>query len=326
MDSQIAKIRAACTIAWAWRILNLPGTPARNCKSPFRTETRASFSIYQAKDGERWFDHSLGIGGDVVDFVAQAKGVGIAQALRTLQAMTGTEAPQSPPDAFLEPQRVETADNTIQWPENLCAPTPEECRQLSALRSLSPEAFFLAAALGTLLVGTQRGQRLWITTDARMRSAARRRLDGQPLEGIGKKSASPKGAPRDWIIGTQTFNPQLDQLKNILLVEGEGDYYAGLELALESSINFKVLAILGAAAKTFHKDCQPQFADARVIVIPHNDRSLACEKDAIRWSGQIHAFGATGCFIQRLPIVCNDLNDFRTQRPNQGHELLKGFT
>ena len=325
MDSQISRIRATCSIAWAWKILGLPGTPAKDCKSPFRQEKRASFRIYQAKDGERFHDHGDASGGDVVDFVAKAKGCSVKEALHTLQAMTGTEAPQRPPEAFSAPQGLETAAAVIQWPENLCPPTQDECQQLARLRSLSPEAFFLAGRLGTLLMGDQRGQRLWITTDQRMRSAARRRLDGQPLDGIGKKSASPKGAPRDWIIGTQTTNPALDQLKNILIVEGEGDYYAGLQLALESKINFKVLAILGAATRTFHPDCQPQFRDSTVLIIAHNDRSLAGEKAAKDWAARFLAFGAKDCFIQKLPIVCDDLNDFLTQRPSEGPKLLKGF-
>lgn len=325
MDSQITKIRATCSIAWAWRILGLPGKPAKDCKSPFRTETRASFSIYQAKDGERFFDHGDSSGGDVVDFVAKAKGITVKEALAILCAMTGTEAPNRPQDAFSLPQEGKTADKPIQWPENLSVPQEEECQQLAALRSLSPEAFFLAGRLGTLLMGDQRGQRLWITTDCRMRSAARRRLDGLPLDGIGKKSASPKGAPRDWIIGTQTANPALDALKTILLVEGEGDYYAGLQLAIESEINFKVLAILGAATKTFHAEALEQFRGATVSIIPHNDRSGIGEKAALKWASQIQALGAIDCFIQRLPIVCDDLNDFLIQRPDAGHQLLKGF-
>ena len=137
MDSQISRIRASCSIAWAWRILGLPGTPAKDCKSPFRLEKRASFRIYQAGDGERWFDHGDASGGDIVDFVARAKGCSVAQALHTLQAMTGTEAPQRPIERVLSPEG-------IRWPPDIRTPQEAECRDLAALRGLSPEAFFLA--------------------------------------------------------------------------------------------------------------------------------------------------------------------------------------
>src|SRR4029077_12099560 len=98
MDSQIARIRATCSIAWAWRILGLAGKPAKDCKSPFRSENRASFSIYHAKDGERWYDHGDASGGDIIDFWARAKGVTVKEALATLLAMTGSEAPNRPPE------------------------------------------------------------------------------------------------------------------------------------------------------------------------------------------------------------------------------------
>ena len=131
MDSQIARIRASCSIAWAWRILGLPGTPAKDCKSPFRQEKRASFRIYQARDGERWFDHGDASGGDVVDLWAKAKGITVVQALHTLQAMTGAEAPKR------LPERVLPRDG-IRWPPDLRTPQEDECRALAALRGLSP--------------------------------------------------------------------------------------------------------------------------------------------------------------------------------------------
>ena len=335
MDSQISRIRAELSLPQAWKILGLPGEPKVNCdlQSPFRQDKKPSFRIYEGKDHLRFFDHGDASGGDVCDLWAIAKGIDVRDALhQILDYLGGKElpgdrfkAPQRPAERVLSPREVKTAGDAIQWPENLKPPTEDECRQLGVLRSLSPEAFFLAGRLGTLLMGDQRGQRLWITTDQRMRSAARRRLDGQPLEGIGKKSASPKGAPRDWIIGTKTSNAALDGLKNILVVEGEGDYYAGLHLAIQSEINFKVMAILGASTKTFHADCQSQFTGARVLIIAHNDRNLAGERSAKFWSSLFMGWRARDCFIQRLPIVCADLNDFLIQRPDDGHKLLKGF-
>ena len=335
MDSQIARVRAELSLPRAWKILGLPGKAKVNCdlKSPFRQDKKPSFRIYEGKDHLRWFDHGDASGGDVLDLWATAKGIDPRDALRQiLDYLGGKElprdrfkAPNRPPEPVCEPQVVETADNAIQWPENLCPPTQDECHQLARLRGLFPEAFFLAGKLGTMLMGDQRGQRLWITTDRRMRSAARRRLDGQLLDGIGKKSASPKGAPRDWIIGTQTAHPALDALKTILLVEGEGDYYAGLQLAIQSEINFKVLAILGASTKTFYVDCHQQFVGAQVIVIPHNDRGLFGEAAARFWSGIFYTWGAKDVLLQPLPIVCDDLNDFLIQRPDDGHKLLKSF-
>src|SRR5580658_6367521 len=58
--------KARVGIADAWRALGLPGEPRRTCRSPFREDRHASFSI--SADGHLWFDHATGEGGDVVDF------------------------------------------------------------------------------------------------------------------------------------------------------------------------------------------------------------------------------------------------------------------
>jgi hypothetical protein len=43
----------------------------KSCKSPFRTERRASFSVFQ-KDGRWWWkDHGTGAGGDEISFLAE---------------------------------------------------------------------------------------------------------------------------------------------------------------------------------------------------------------------------------------------------------------
>src|SRR5258708_4747814 len=73
MDTQIERIKAGLSIAAAWTHLGLRGRPARECRSPFRDDKHASFSVYTAKDGERWYDHGTASGGDVLDLWARAK-------------------------------------------------------------------------------------------------------------------------------------------------------------------------------------------------------------------------------------------------------------
>ena len=323
MDSAIQEIRASMSLLEAWRILGLPGTPRiGDLHSPFHEDKRPSFTIYQAKGYLRFHDHATGAGGDCIDLWALSKGISVKEAITEILAYrpdynNPLKAPNRPPEASL-PQEG------ILWPENLTEPSEADARALGALRSLSPEAFFLAGQLGTLLMGDKRGQRLWMTTDKKMRSAAMRRLDGKNLDLINKKSASPKNAKRDWPVGLLTTNPDLDQLPNVLLVEGEADYYAALQIALESEINFRVCAMLGASSH-IALEAKEHFRGARILIIPHNDRSLAGEKAAGRWAAQLHALGAKEVLIQPLPIMVNDLNDFLTQRPLTGPQLLKGF-
>jgi len=55
-----------------WHLLNLPGEP-RSCKSPFRDEKRASFSIFA--DGRAAIDHGTGEIFDAPGFLAKAGGL-----------------------------------------------------------------------------------------------------------------------------------------------------------------------------------------------------------------------------------------------------------
>jgi hypothetical protein len=324
MDSAIEKIRANVSLFDVWRDLKLPGTPRLGDQcSPLRDDKRASFTIYQAKGHLRFHDHGSGEGGDCVDLWARAKQISVKEAIDDILASMPHLG--DPAKALNRPPEASGPQEGILWPDNLAEPSTAECQQLGQLRGLSSEAFFLAGKLGTLFMGDKRGQRIWMTVDRKMRSAAMRRLDGKNLELINSKSASPKNASRDWIIGSETSNPKLDRLKSIVLVEGEGDYYAALQLAITSEISFRVLAILGASQKTFHKDCQAQFIHASVLILPHNDRSQAGEKAANLWTTLFYSWGAIKVAIQHLPIVCNDLNDFLIQRPDAGQKLLKDF-
>ena len=339
MPTPVERIRAEMPLQKAWRILGLPGEAAlnRDIRSPLREDAIPSFRLYQARDHIRWHDHGTGAGGDVIDLWAAVRQISLPEAIADILRYLGdgTSAssytmPSSGPRMAetTPPPRPEPSDEPTEpvlWPDNMTVPTPEECRILGRLRKLSPEPFDLAGKLGTLVMGDKRGQRIWMTTDCRMRSAAMRRLDGQDLDLVKKKSASPRNAKRDWIIGTQTLNPALDQLKRIVLVEGEGDYYAALQLAIESEINFKVLAILGATCKKFHLDCQPQFVGAEVIIFPHNDRRNIGEESAKFWSGLFYRWGAKDVLLQHLPIGCDDLHDYLVQRPSGGGQLLEGF-
>ena len=315
MESSIARVRATCSIAWAWRILGLPGTPAKDCKSPFRTENRASFSIYHAGDGDRYFDHGDASGGDVVDFVAKAKGVSVAEALHILQSMTDTEAPNRPP------QRVLPRDG-IRWPPDIRTPLEAECHALARLRGLFPGAFDLSGRLGTLKVATVYNQKCWIITDCNARQAEARRFDGA-LFPNGKKGFCLPGSKKNLPLGLKTANPAFDALGNLLLVEGMPDYYAALQLAMISEINFRPIAILGAGLTTF-SDAQQYLARKKILIICHNDPQGQAALP--KWVKELYRLGAKSVSSQALPLMHDDLNDFlKDSGPDQPLDLLKGF-
>jgi hypothetical protein len=83
----IEEVKARYSIADAWRDEGLPGQPARSCKSQFRDDRHNSFSVYD--NGRRWKDHADDCGGDVINFIAKARGVSQAEALAAVRERTG---------------------------------------------------------------------------------------------------------------------------------------------------------------------------------------------------------------------------------------------
>ena len=74
----------------AWRLLQLPGDPAPQCKSPLWPDPGASFSI--RRGGRRWKDHRLGKGGGVVSFAVAVLGCSRIEAAEELIRRSGGHA------------------------------------------------------------------------------------------------------------------------------------------------------------------------------------------------------------------------------------------
>lgn len=66
-----------------WRILNITGRaprPVEVIRSPFRDDSRESFSVFA--DGKRFKDHGTGEGGDAISFYAMARGIENREAVK----------------------------------------------------------------------------------------------------------------------------------------------------------------------------------------------------------------------------------------------------
>lgn len=70
-----------------WRLLGLPGEPKASCRSPFRDERHASFSIFA--DGQAARDHAMGENFDGPQFLAKVLGLPIEEAIARFVAMAG---------------------------------------------------------------------------------------------------------------------------------------------------------------------------------------------------------------------------------------------
>ena len=70
-----------------WALLNLPGTPAKSCRCPWRDDHKPSFSVFA--EGKRWRDFAADEGGDAIDFLAKARGLSLGDAIREFKRLSG---------------------------------------------------------------------------------------------------------------------------------------------------------------------------------------------------------------------------------------------
>ena len=172
---ELSEIKAAYRIPAAWRDLGLPGQPGKCVPSPLRADHKPSFSVFE--DGTRYKDHATGDGGDVFDFIRQARGCNMAEASRFVQDRLGITRPECQPHApkkaapKLPPLRDGTAD---------------ELRELAERRGFFVEALRLAESRGFLQFCNLWGHAAWCITDARRGLFEFRRLDGQKWPAYGR--------------------------------------------------------------------------------------------------------------------------------------------
>jgi hypothetical protein len=331
MQSQLERIKANLSVLDAWRILELPGTPQiGDNRSPLRKDKRASFTIFRINGRTKWFDHGEGCGGDVIDLWARARGLSSAkEALGDiLERIPSLRVSEPKGERFSKPEpnpSLPKASPGVRWPPDLRPPTADQCAALGKLRGLEPDTFWLAGRLGTLKVATIYGAPAWILTDALARCAEARRFDGAMYSVNGKavKSFCLPGSKKDLPLGLKTIDPHWDALGNILLVEGLPDYYAALQLAIQSDIGFRPIAILGAH-QSIGNGAQQYRAGKKILITCHNDPQGQAALP--KWVKALYAARAKSIVSQPLPFLHDDLNDFlQNPGPDQPLDLLKGF-
>ena len=79
---------------------------------PFHEETEGSFTVYA--DTQKWYCFGCGEGGDVLDFIQRADGVGLPEAIRRLEASPASSAPTViPPQASAAPSLTPNRDASL---------------------------------------------------------------------------------------------------------------------------------------------------------------------------------------------------------------------
>lgn len=278
--------KAALGIAEAWRDLGLPGEPAKTCRVPWREDRKPSFSIFDG--GRRWKDHSTGESGDVVDFVARAKGLSVKDAIDWVRERTGINHLDPPPPG----RPSQPVGRNLQLPE-LSAGGPAERQLVADARRIRPYAVEVAAELGVLRFGEVCGYPCWVLVDEG-RIAEARRLDGQPFPAVGslgeRKAHTLAGSCKSWPLGASLLREQASVA--VLLVEGGPDYLAAFHfLVKRKRIGLVPVAMLGRSNR-IAAEALGLFHDRRVRICPHDDPDGGGLDAARRWAAQLAGVGA----------------------------------
>jgi hypothetical protein len=122
--SPLARAKERITVSDLGSMLYAGWKAGKSCRSPFRDDRNPSFSVFDG--GRRWKDFGTEERGDVVDFLAKAKGLDKSAAAKELIAIANTGATGAPVvpridrrPAAKEPLKPMPADVAAIWDEGL---------------------------------------------------------------------------------------------------------------------------------------------------------------------------------------------------------------
>jgi CHC2 zinc finger len=301
-----------------WQRFELPGQPKASCKSPFREDRRASFSV--SADGLLFHDFATGQGGSAIDFLQLATGLSHEVACKRFVELAGGAASPSSLAKTARPADSQARQKPIL--PDIRRGTKTELAALAKLRAVDLAACILADSVGLLRFGTWKDQPAWIVTDDERLNAQARRLDGEQWESIGAKAQTLPGSWASWPLGIRTGA----DYPAFMLCEGAGDLLAALHfihLAGREADCFPV-AILGASHR-IHADALPLFAGTHVRIYTHADKSG--REAAERWAAQLASVCAEVDCADFAGLRkadgshIKDLNDCTSIHPNDAKEL-----
>jgi hypothetical protein len=286
--------------------------PGPSCRSPFREDRNASFSV--SRDGTKFFDHgNVTHKGDVFDFYRLVVGCDKKQAFKDLLALAGGDnVVVTPivraPDPLAEKVEVKRQ----QFHPVLLKLGASELNSISDLRSIAPDALEIAVQRGFLWVSVLKNHLAWVLTDQARNAYLARRLEGEPWEHLDSK---PKawllpGSRGNWPIGIQESSPY----PAIAITEGGPDFLAAFGHAWASGVENQVAPIyMSGASQSIPDDALDFFKGKRVRIFTHDDE--VGYRAARRWALQlrgivnkVHGYRFDG-LIQGDGTLVADLND-----------------
>ncbi len=346
LGSRLADAKQRFNVANLWRVLGLPGVPAKSCRCPLHPDKNASFSVYvgQTADGAlRWKCHAGCGQGGPVELIARVLDLSERDACRHLLELDGhglrhaggplpsrssrrlAAAAAAAAELRRHPAPSPPADRQIVWPATgLRAGSPEDFAALAKLRGLSIAGIELAAERGLLAFADTRDARAWVVTDSTRLNAQARRLDGRDWEHLGgSKAWTLPGSRAAWPVGALESTGK----RFVVLVEGGADLLAAHHLiaAEERRDDVAAVAMLGASGR-IPDEALDLLKGKTVRLYPHDDPAGFAA--AARWTAQLET---ADCDVDRIDFagmrrgdhdMIKDLNDFARLAASVSLEVL----
>ena len=137
-----AEAKARYDVPAMRKMLGIPGEPTHgNSFSPFREESRPSFSIYD--DGRKWKDHANGLGGDSIELAKVWHDFTGPELREFLMERLGIDFPDRgarvPAKMFTPTPKPPAPPKKIEWPRGLLTGREEMWEGFAERRGLSYE-------------------------------------------------------------------------------------------------------------------------------------------------------------------------------------------
>ena len=307
-----AEARERFTIADLWSVFGFEGTPRPSCRSPFREDRSASFSIFDG--GRAWHDHATGEGGDVIEFIRVALNAdhrGVREWLvEHLCAINS--APACRVKVYRLSARIERSDEprSIQWPAEIREGTAADLSVLCEARGITTLAGEVLTEAGVVRFTEIDNHPCMVITDREERAAEIRRLDGT-LFPNGSKAFPLRGVTKSWLVGAELLRREGSDT-SIMIVEGATDLLTAIDLYVRyrkagGSRSWVPVALLGAGCRRLDAECAALIRGRHVRLVPDGDD--AGEGMVVHWLKLLRSLGCR-VDVAQMPEG-TDLSDHR---------------
>lgn len=286
-----AEARERFTIADLWSTFGFEGTPRSSCRSPFREDRSASFSIFDS--GRAWHDHATGEGGDVIEFIRVALDTdhrGVRAWLS--QHLSGNTAPACRVKVPSMSHKRPDEPRSIQWPSEIREGTAADLQALCEARGISYAAAWTLTEAGVVRFTEIDNHPCMIVSDREERAAEIRRLDGT-LFPNSSKAFPLRGVTKSWLVGAELLRRESADAA-VMIVEGATDLLTAVDLLVRyrkagGFRDWVPVALLGAGCRNLDAACAALIRGRHVRLVPDGDAAGA--QMARHWTKLLRSIG-----------------------------------